>query len=289
MITLENKYLKAVINPTGAELTKIYSKVTQTDYLWNGDASYWGRHAPILFPIIGKLKDDYCFIDNQKYTINKHGFVREALFTVVSKNNTEVVLEFQYSKNTLQSYPFKFSLKISYKIENNKLSVEHNINNIDNKTIYFAIGGHPAFNCPLTPNSSFNDYYLEFEQEETPTLWMVNMKTGLCSGQTKQINLGNKLNLNYDLFKNDALIFEKLKSKKVILKSNKHNLNVSMSLSNWKFLAFWTKKEAPFICFEPWTSLPDLDNSNNDFTSKIGIEKLAKGKTFTNKYDLVFN
>ena len=286
MLIIENDNLIVYINPFGAELSKIYNKKTNLNYLWNGNPNYWEGQAPILFPIIGKLKKDYIIINGNKFKLPKHGFARDSTFTVSKKEATKVVLELHNSKTTYINYPYLFCLQVSYELIENTLSVTHKVINKDTKEMYFSLGGHPAFNCPLTNKTNFEDYYLEFEKEEQATLFLINMDTGLCSGETKKIKLTKNLHLNYNLFERDALIFENLQSKKISLKSNKHNFNISMTIDNWKYLAFWTKKDAPFICFEPWEGLPDFDNSNQDFSNKIGVRKLNAKKTFSNSYVL---
>ncbi|CAL2082696.1 Galactose mutarotase [Tenacibaculum sp. 190524A02b] len=289
MVTLENESLTVELTTLGAELTKIYSKETQLDYLWKGDASFWKRHAPILFPIVGKLKNNTYSINNKEYQLTQHGFARDEVFSIASQSNTQITFELSHSLKTLDKYPFKFTLQVSYKLIAQQIEVIYKVLNTDTKAIYFSIGAHPAFNCPLTPNSSFHDYYVEFEQKETPTQLSLDPSTGFRNGESNQVSIGKQLPLNYDLFKNDAVIFEDIQSQKVSLKSTKHSHGIHLYIPNWEYLAFWTKREnTPFICFEPWLGITDGEDSTGNFKGKKGIIELPTTNTFESTYTFEF-
>lgn len=285
MIALENEYLKIQLTELGAELTKIYSKKTKLNYLWNGDASFWKRHSPILFPIVGKLKDNSYEIDGTFYELPQHGFARDLNFSVVNKTTSKIIFELSYSKQTLTKYPYKFSLQLSYELKENQVVVTYKVINKGDKTMFFSIGAHPAFNCPLVEKTSFNDYYIEFEKPETPTQLFLNPKSGFRNDTSKKVNLGKQINLSYELFKNDALMFEGIESKKVSLKSTKHNHGIHLHIPNWKYLAFWTKKTGtPFICFEPWMGIADTENTDQNYLTKEGILEVNENKSYKNEY-----
>ncbi|WP_435262267.1 aldose 1-epimerase family protein [Tenacibaculum sp. nBUS_03] len=285
MIALENEYLNIQFTELGAELTKIYSKKTKLNYLWNGDASFWKRHSPILFPIVGKLKDNSYEIDGTFYELPQHGFARDLNFSVINKTTSKIIFELSYSKQTLTKYPYKFSLQLSYELKENQVVVTYKVINKDDKTMFFSIGAHPAFNCPLVEKTSFSDYYIEFEKLETPTQLFLNPKSGFRNNTSKKVNLGKQINLSYELFKNDALMFEGIESKKVSLKSTKHNHGIHLHIPNWKYLAFWTKKTGtPFICFEPWMGIADTENTNKNYLTKEGILEVNENKSYKNEY-----
>ena len=289
MVILENEYISTHIQPLGAELTKIYSKQTNIDYLWSGDASFWKRHAPILFPIVGKLINNSYLVNEKKYTLPQHGFARDLVFTVTHQNAHSVVFELQHTEETLAVYPYKFTLQISYELNKNQLLVSYTVINTDDSSIYFSIGAHPAFNCPLVTNTNFDDYYIEFEVDENPTQHFLNPKTGFRTSQTKKVSLGKQIQLSYDLFDNDAIMFEGIQSSTVSLKSHQHNHGIHMHIPNWKYLAFWTQKgQAPFICFEPWMGIADQEDTNQVYKTKTGVQKLEVATTHTNKYILEF-
>ena len=289
MVKIENNYLQIEIKKVGAELCKVYSKKTNLDYLWNGDPKYWNYHSPVLFPIVGKLIDNCYTINNSKYELNQHGFVRHLDFQIIHKTTNSVLLETKYSEETLLKYPYKFSLQIGFQLKKNRVEVTYKVINKDNKLIRFSIGAHPAFNCPLSEDTNFDDYFIEFEKKESPLQHSLNPKTGFRRNDTERVNLDKTIALRYDLFDNDAIMFEEIESKKVSLKSNNHKHGVNFYIPNWKYLAFWTQKQkAPFICFEPWMGIVDEENSDQIFETKTGIISLSVDQSYKNEYAMEF-
>lgn len=286
---IENDELLVEIKSAGAELTKIYSKSTNLNYLWKGDSVFWGRHAPVLFPIVGQVKGKSYLLEGEKYQLSQHGFARDQEFQLIQHDDDLATFELVYSEESLDVYPFKFALQITYQLVGNELLVNYEVINKDEKNILFSLGGHPAFNCPLVKGTKFEDYYLSFPKDENPQQLHLNTTTGLRNGKVDQVNLGRKIELNYDLFSNDALIYEGLASSEVSLLSNKHEHGLTFTFKNWKYMAFWTKgKNAPFLCLEPWCGITDADDSNGDFKTKLGIEKLGVEKRFVVEYRVEF-
>jgi len=286
---IENDKLLVEIKSAGAEMTRVYSKKTKLEYLWKGDASFWGRHAPILFPIVGQVKNKTYKVNKEEFHLSQHGFARDSEFSIINQEQGTVTLELTNSPVTSKVYPYKFSLEVSYTLVENQLFVSYQVINKDEKEIAFSIGGHPAFNCPLVENTSFDDYYLEFPEKESPKQIHLNPQTGLRNGKEELIDLGSKIDLNYELFKNDALIYEGFQSTEVSLLSPKHKHGLTFGFSDWKYLAFWTKaKNTPFLCIEPWCGITDADDSQGDFSTKLAVEKLAVEKRFNIEYSVKF-
>lgn len=288
MITLENEQLQVTFKTLGAELTKIYSKETSIDYLWNGDEIFWKRHAPILFPIVGKLKDNTYVLNQKEYHLSQHGFARDHDFSIIAKTDTYITFELLYSEESLKIYPYKFSLQITYKLKGNNLQIQYCVINKDTQNIHFSIGAHPAFKCPLSSKTSFSDYFIEFESDENPIRHYLNQQNGLRTAAPLQEKVKKTIPLNYHLFEKDALIFENIKSKKISLKSDKHLHGIDFEFKNWQFFAFWTKNEAPFICFEPWMGASDIETTNQEFITKDSILQLAKNEEYHNSYNISF-
>lgn len=288
MIVLENDLLRVEFKTVGAELTRIYSKKNGLDYLWRVNENFWTRYAPVLFPIVGRLKDHTYTVDGQKYLLSQHGFARDLSFSISSKSNSEVVFLLTHSQKTLENYPFKFALEIHYRLEEDTLQVSYYIKNKDTKDLYFSIGGHPGFTCPLTPDTQFSDYYIEFEQEENPKQHLLNSDNGLRKVQPEEVHLEKNIPLSYELFSKDALIYEGIKSKRISLKSTKHNHGFHFTMNNWQFLAFWTKKNAPFICFEPWMGAADLETSNQKLEDKDSMLRISEHQSYSNSYSITF-
>ncbi|WP_308993767.1 aldose 1-epimerase family protein [Mariniflexile litorale] len=288
MHTLENSQLKIAVNTIGAELCKITSVKTNTDFMWDADPSVWGSFAPNLFPIIGALKDDTYIFESQEYKLPKHGIVRNNSAVVLHEQTpNSLTFKLSYSENTLKIYPFKFEFYITYKLINNSIEVLHTIKNIDDKTMYFSVGGHPAFKCPVFENETYEDYFLEFEHAETSKTHLINMTNGLISGDTKPFfNNSNKLALTHDLFNADALIFKDLKSKKVALKSKIHGEILSVRYKDFTYLGIWAKPAGDYVCIEPWLGIADKETTNQDFKTKEGVLKLSAGNSFKARYTI---
>ncbi|HDM9805568.1 TPA: aldose 1-epimerase family protein [Listeria monocytogenes] len=287
MIKLENEVLLVEMKTAGAELTRIFHKDTGLEYLWKADSKFWGRHSPVLFPTVGRLVEDTYLVDGKPYHLGQHGFARDRDFQVVEQTEKSVRFELDADEDSLAVYPYKFKLSIIYTIEKNTVAVSYEVENTDNKRIYFSIGAHPAFNLPLTDGTTFEDYYLDFGTEE-------NLET-LClegpyrSGEIKKVvdEAARYLPLNYDLFKNDALIFETLKQKEMTIKSDKTPHFVKVSFPEFPFVGVWTAKAGtPFLCIEPWYGIADGAGESVELRDKAGIEHLEPEAVFASEYEI---
>ncbi|ALQ16360.1 aldose 1-epimerase family protein [Listeria monocytogenes] len=287
MIKLENEVLLVEMKTAGAELTRIFHKDTGLEYLWNADSKFWGRHSPVLFPTVGRLVDDTYLVDGKQYHLGQHGFARDRDFQVIEQTENMVRFELDADEDSLAIYPYKFKLSIIYTIEKNTIAVSYEVENTDNKRIYFSIGAHPAFHLPLTDGTTFEDYYLDFGTEE-------NLET-LClegpyrSGEIKKIvdEPARYLPLSYDLFKNDALIFEALKQKEMTIKSDKTPHFVKVSFPEFPFVGVWTAKPGtPFLCIEPWYGIADGAGESVELRDKAGIEHLEPEAVFASEYEI---
>ncbi|EAC4689931.1 aldose 1-epimerase family protein [Listeria monocytogenes] len=287
MIKLENEVLLVEMKTAGAELTRIFHKDTGLEYLWNADSKFWGRHSPVLFPTVGRLVEDTYLVDGKPYHLGQHGFARDRDFQVVEQTEKSVRFELDADEDSLAVYPYKFKLSIIYTIEKNTVAVSYEVENTDNKRIYFSIGAHPAFNLPLIDGTTFEDYYLDFGTEE-------NLET-LClegpyrSGEIKKVvdEAARYLPLNYDLFKNDALIFEALKQKEMTIKSDKTPHFVKVSFPEFPFVGVWTAKAGtPFLCIEPWYGIVDGAGKSVELRDKAGIEHLEPEAVFASEYEI---
>ncbi|EPB3292629.1 aldose 1-epimerase family protein [Listeria monocytogenes] len=287
MIKLENEVLLVEMKTAGAELTRIFHKDTGLEYLWNADSKFWGRHSPVLFPTVGRLVEDTYLVDGKPYHLGQHGFARDRDFQVVEQTEKSVRFELDADEDSLAVYPYKFKLSIIYTIEKNTVAVSYEVENTDNKRIYFSIGAHPAFNLPLKDGTTFEDYYLDFGTEE-------NLET-LClegpyrSGEIKKVvdEAARYLPLNYDLFKNDALIFEALKQKEMTIKSDKTPHFVKVSFPEFPFVGVWTAKAGtPFLCIEPWYGIADGAGESVELRDKAGIEHLEPEAVFASEYEI---
>ncbi|MCT4584546.1 MAG: aldose 1-epimerase family protein [Peptostreptococcaceae bacterium] len=288
MEILKNQKLEIKIDKLGAQLTSIKDK-ENIEYLWTASEKYWARHAPILFPIVGKVKENKYKIDNKEYNLNQHGFARDSEFEILKNEDDILIYRLKYNEESLKKYPYKFELLIEYKLIDNKLQIKYKVNNLDDKKIYFSIGAHPGFNCPLLEGEKFEDYYLEFDKKENLKRKMVDNKLGLYTGEYKEFMEDEKIiNLNRELFIDDAIVFKDFDSNKIALKNNKNQKIISMNFEDFKYLGIWTKTDdAPFICIEPWYGCADQVDFAGEFKDKEGIIMLDKKEVFECKYDII--
>ena len=286
MHTVSGNLLKISVQDKGAELCSIISQITGKEFMWNANPDVWGSFAPVLFPIIGMLKDGEFHYEGNSYTVPKHGFIRNnenLKVRQVSDNSLEYSLK--YDDESFKSYPFQFEFFVRYILEGNSITVEHKVvNHSIDKPLFFSIGGHPAFKCPLYEGETYEDYFLEFEEVENVATWEV-LSNGLIDSTTRSlIENSNNLPLTKTLFDNDALILKEHKSKKVSLKSKKSTTSISVEYSDFNYLGIWAKPGGQFVCIEPWLGISDAHTTNKDFTKKEGIIRLEAKSDFIASY-----
>ena len=277
-IIIKNQQLTVSINPKGAELTSL--KRSGKEYIWDGNPEFWEKHSPILFPIVGTLKNNTYEYQGKEYSLSRHGFARDNEFTVKELSNESVTFLFTSNQNTFKVYPFEFQLELKYTLKDATLSLEYSVTNFGKNDMPFAIGAHPAFALPC----SFSDYSLIFEKDET--LISTQLENGLLSDKTIEIPLKNKeLPLSYDLFKNDALIFKSTASNYIDIERN-NDPYIRVILGNFPHLGIWTKEDAPFLCIEPWQGYSDSTNSNGNLFEKEGVITLKPNEKFSTTFSI---
>lgn len=295
MITIENKYLSINIKEKGAELAKVYNKVDNFDYLWSGDSQYWGRHAPVLFPIIGKLNQDAYTVEGKQYTMSQHGFARDFDFELVSQSESNALFRLTDNEQTKEMYPFQFKLEINYVLEGKKLAVQYDVKNLSKiNKMPFSLGAHPGFNIPLNSAGAFSDYNLTFEPVLRNSVKLLEIDDGpfpFITGKNKDLALttDNVLGLNYKTFDNGLLIFDEAVHN-VTLSSPLSKNSISLEVSDFPYLTLWTaeNKQAPFLCIEPFYGLPDqignvgnlYDKKGNFILAPLDNKKMQFSMTF---------
>jgi galactose mutarotase-like enzyme len=284
MTVLENDLLKVTISNQGAQLTSLYNKAQNIEHLWQADAAIWPWHAPNLFPIVGGLINNELLVDGQAYPMNRHGFARNSEFILLQNDEGHATFSLPGSEKIRAVYPYKFDFEILYTLIDNALRVTYKIINLDKKTIYFSVGGHPAFNVPFNAGEKYEDYYLEFETEEQLETHLLGAD-GLFTGETKPVALqGNKLTLTRSMFDNDALVFKNLRSRQVTIKSHKNEQSLSVEFPNFNYLGLWAKPGADFVCIEPWLGCADTENVKVDISKKENIQHLSHGHVFETSF-----
>ncbi|HWY12807.1 MAG TPA: aldose 1-epimerase family protein [Bacteroidia bacterium] len=280
--SISNNSISISVNTSGAELISL--KSNNNELLWQADKSVWPRYAPVLFPIVGKVKNNQITINNITYNLPQHGFARDKEFVLVEEKDNCLEFELTADEQTLAIYPFHFSLRIRYELEAIGIKIKYIVFNPAGEILPFSIGAHPGFNCKRVADESLEDFYLEFENKKE--LVGEKLNDGLLSGESYSIKLNeNKLPLNPDLFNNDALVFKNRQIEKVKLCSTKSKTQIIFNCKNWPYFGIWSKKGSDsFVCLEPWHGITDSLNAKGDFNNKEGIIKLEAYKAFETAY-----
>lgn len=279
MIVLKSGGFSASIKTFGAELCSIKNENTGDEYMWQAGES-WSRHAPVLFPFVGRCKDFEYRWKGQSYTIEQHGFARDLPFMVEAQTENQVVLKLTDSAHTLQRYPFRFEFRVIYQLEQNCLSMGFETHNKNSDEMPVSFGGHPAF-AILNPE----DALIEFENDLNPPSYLLD--DSCISNRTKFVTNGQGvIEVNAKTFDEDALIFRQLKSKWVFLKSRSSSKTVKVSLEGWPYLGIWAKPNANFICLEPWQGLADLSDFSGPVNTKEGIVMVAANGSISRVFNI---
>ncbi|MEL6676658.1 MAG: aldose 1-epimerase family protein [Bacteroidota bacterium] len=286
MPTLQNDQLAITVDPKGAELSSVKDLQTGTEYMWVAKPDIWGRHAPVLFPIVGKLKDNQHTYEGRSYPMGQHGFARDLDFQMAGQSSTHLHFRLGSNEETQSRYPFVFTFRIRYDLNGRTVRVSYYIKNNGEEMMPFSVGAHPGFNCPLSPEEKLTDYEILFEQPETAPRHL--LEGGLFSGKTQAyLTESTGFPITEDTFNEDALVFHQLASAWVALKSAKHEIR--MSLTGFPYLGIWAKPGAPFVCLEPWQGLADYVDSSGQLMDKKGIILLKPGRIHQAGYTVEFN
>jgi galactose mutarotase-like enzyme len=275
--TISNSILTAEIKHLGAELCSL-KNASNKEYIWNGNPEFWGKHSPVLFPIVGTLKNNTYLYDDLEYQLSRHGFAREMEFELIEKQENSATFSLVSSLETQKKYPFDFDLQLIYTLENKTLKIEYKVFNKGESKMPFSIGAHPAFDLP----SNFENYNLVFENDDNLNYYL--LEDGLISNSTNPLPLNqNELQLNYKLFENDALVFKNITSKSVTI-LDKSQPFLKVSYSDFPDLGIWTPPNAPFICIEPWFGYSDTIDKSSSLLDKEGIQILEANSIFQSAF-----
>lgn len=280
-IVLKTSKATAVVETTGGELIS-YRDMSGKEYLWQKDPTYWAKCSPLLFPIVGNLRNNQTIIGDRIYTMPKHGFGKFLPFRVVSQTENTLELEATDSEETQVTYPYAFILSMTYSLIDDQLSLTYTVKNPGTTGMDYCIGGHPAFNVPMGEDS-FSDYYLEFNQKEDGGCIVYDLEK-LEFSVDRRVDLtdgSNRVALHYDLFDEDALVFDTIRSDSVKLQSAKTGLGVQFDFHGFSSIAFWTpiKLQAPFLCLEPWNGMGVRSDEDDVFAHKYGACHLKPGES----------
>jgi len=269
---LKHKDYAIKVDSLGAELKSFLLK--DEEYLYLGDSKYWHRSSPVLFPNVGKLKNNNYIYDNKKYTLPIHGLARHLEFELKEQSSTCLSFVLREDEQTLTHYPFCFELTLTYTLKEEGLKINYTVKS--DEEILFSLGAHPAFLLKAPIDESF----FSFDKVENQDAIGLNLEYG-CICDVKDFRLdSNTLHLEKNIFSKDALIFKNLNSKNVSMNNTKNKKSVQMNFDGFEYLAFWAPVDAPFVCIEPWCGIADDVNTNHQFEEKISIIKLQKDEVF---------
>jgi galactose mutarotase-like enzyme len=291
MPTLTSATARVEIAAHGAELVSFQSLATGLEYLWQADPAQWARHAPLLFPIVGRLPEDTYLQDGQSYKLSQHGFARDQEFKLIQEDATSLTFQLMASAATKAAYPFEFELRVRYELRGATLTVGWHVRNpaASGQDLLFSIGAHPAFNCPLQPTQGeqFTDYAFHFDHPVTLASQL--LRGGLRSGETAPVLAQQAaLPLRYELFADDALVFGQFDFTRLTLqKADKTGPFVRMQFNGFPYLGLWTKGPgAGFVCIEPWQGVASPVGPPQELRDKEGILTLAPSQVFEANYSI---
>ena len=281
--TIKNKYLTLQIDSQGAEAIHLVYK--GKNYLRERD-EVWDRTAPILFPIVGRLKDGYAIYNDKKITLGVHGFAAQREFKVIDKKEDEITFFDKYDEATLNVYPFKYELYVTYKLNKKSYDTIIKVKNIDEVSYKYNIGGHPGIVCPLNKGEEFNDYHIKFNKKETfssPSIYGGCM-LDFDHPSFEFINV-DRIDLDYKYFLVDAIINRNLKSDEIYL-LNQSDHGIKFTYNGFNTIAFWTRPGSKYLCFEPWHGYADLYDTNQDFLTKPDLIEIKPTEVKTVSFNI---
>ena len=272
--TIENEKIRVSVTTLGAEMTSLILKETGVEYLWQADPAYWTGHAYNLFPICGRLWEGKYTYQGKTYEMNLHGFARKTEYELAEQTANSLTFRLTDSDAIYAQYPFHFELLLTYTLEGTSVITTFRVENKDEKELIYAVGGHPGFNVPLADGETFTDYSITFAAPCEPK--------ALCMSDTcyylGENFCGQVLSLDHHLFDNDAIFLTEIASE-VTLRSAVSGRFVTVTYPDMKYLGFWHKpqSEAPYVCIEPWTSVPADDGKVDALETKRDMFHLASG------------
>lgn len=284
--SISNHSLQLVLSDIGAELQSI--EKDGREYLWNGDPQYWPERSPILFPYVGRFTEGKYRLGGREYEMEIHGFAKKYPYRVAEQKEDSITFELRDHTETYQMYPYHFILQVTYRLQDNTIAITYRVFNASPDTMYFGIGGHPGFRVPLEEGLTFSDYYLEFSGTSCPER-IGHTPACFLSGINQPFPLEDNriLRLYHKMFDEDAIVFRNM-ADEVTLKSEKGMRQVTVSYPNMPYLGLWhaPKTEAPYLCIEPWTSLPSRQNIVEEFRYKSDLIRLAPEKQYRNTWNI---
>lgn len=274
-VTIASNFLTAEITPHGAELLSLIDSEGR-QFMTDADPAYWTGHAPVLFPIVGRVNNDRYRLDGVEYEMPKHGFARRSDFKVVQSDTDSVTFRLTDSEASRPHYPFAFALEMAFSVNERTLSMTATVRNTGDVSMPASFGFHPAFAWPLPYGGSKEEHLVRFEHDEPGALKEISPDGLIAAAQRVTPVAGNVLHLEDALFTNDALVWDELASRRLHYGvPGKPGLDISFP--DTEKLGIWMKPGARYLCIEPWAGIADPEGYSGDFTEKPGIFEIASG------------
>lgn len=279
LTTIRNSELTAVIDSTGAQLVSLKDR-SGKEYIWQRDPRFWDRCSPLLFPVVGGCRDNRIVIDGSEYSLPKHGFCKDMEFHRTTRTDCSVSFLLQDSEYTKTMYPWSFCLSLTYELQHGSLLLKYRVANKDSSALYYCIGAHPGFCCPMEEDAVFEDYFLVFEKEESTYAMPFDRLLGeyLSGGSGYELH-GRVIPLSRELFQDNALYFPEIASRRVSLVHRESGRGVEVSYPDFETIAFWTvyPDRAPFLCIEPWNGSGARTGEGDELIHKNHVRRLEPG------------
>ncbi len=287
---IKNETLSVKIDTVGGQM-KSFCLSDGTELLWQGNPDFWRSQAPILFPIVGALRDNKATIGSLEMEIPKHGLAKLNEFTLESVKDDEVTLELKANDDTKKAYPFEFSFKIKIALIENGLVTSYIVKNLDDKEMPFFVGAHPGFNVPFEAGYKFEDYSLCFAEKENLSSPVIITETSIYDYTKKKLEYSETdcVALDNELFSNDVFVFENLKKNEISIKNNKTQKAIQMNFEEFPMIGIWKPyNESPFVCLEPWVGCSTTTTEDNEFTNKKHCQILNSGEEKSYSFTLQY-
>jgi len=273
-VTISSRHLKASVRGLGAELVRLQD-ANGTDYLWSGDPAWWAGHAPILFPIVGELKGGKLKVDGKSFAMARHGFARRSAFELLAHDSSHCAFRLLPSDETRAQYPFEFALRLDYEIIERTLLIRASISNLGGGLMPASLGFHPAFRWPLTAGLTKTSYSITFDRAEIGPV--KRLADGLLSTVPRPSPVvGKRLQLNDSMFEEDAVIFDRLESRRVTYGAAT-GPGITVAFDGMSSLGIWSKPGAEFVCIEPWQGYASPQDFDGELKDKPGMLLIESG------------
>jgi galactose mutarotase-like enzyme len=286
MNSISNDVLSIKIAKKGAELQSIFHKENNLEYMWSGDSSYWAKRSPVLFPIVGGLKNNTYNISGTEYQLGRHGFARDNVFEVVELKDSSVTYVLRSNDQIKTVYPYNFLFLVQYTLDENKVHITFTVENIGVPDLLFSVGAHPAFAVPIGNDTSYEDYYLKFNKLENAQRWQLSNDGLIDKEPVPFLQNADRLPLKKELFYEDAIVLKNLQSNSISIVSDKTRHGVTVEFNDFPYMGIWAAKDADFVCIEPWCGIADGVDATGNLQDKEGINVLPSHEQFIRTYTI---